>query len=92
MSGQLGPNEHVRFTPESGHSYRRLRCPLSANSGHWKVMTADMARKRKALVFADQRLQLATVPGGTDMPKGVDQGTPRRKIGEQRTVSSKLSS
>ncbi len=25
---------HVRFTPESGHSQRRLRCPLSANSGH----------------------------------------------------------
>jgi len=39
-------------------------------------MTADMARKRKALVFADQRRQLATVSGGTDMPKG-DKGTPR---------------
>ena len=24
----------VRFTPKSGHSQRRLRCPLSANSGH----------------------------------------------------------
>jgi len=33
-------------------------------------MMADVARKRKALVFADQRLELATVPGGTDMPKG----------------------
>jgi hypothetical protein len=25
----------VRFTPESGHFQRRLRCPLSANSGHY---------------------------------------------------------
>jgi hypothetical protein len=66
----------VRFTPESRHSRRRLRCPLSAKSGHWEVMTADMARKRRALVFADQRRQLATVSGGTDMPKG-DKGTPR---------------
>jgi len=24
----------VRFTPESGHFQRRLRCPLSAKSGH----------------------------------------------------------
>ena len=24
----------VRFTPKSGHSARRLRCPLSAKSGH----------------------------------------------------------
>ena len=27
-------NRHVRFTPESGHSAARLKCPLSANSGH----------------------------------------------------------
>ena len=25
---------HVRFTPESGHFQRRIRCPLSAKSGH----------------------------------------------------------
>jgi len=25
----------VRFTPESGHFRIRLRCPLSAKSGHW---------------------------------------------------------
>ena len=25
---------YVRFTPESGHSERRVACPLSANSGH----------------------------------------------------------
>ena len=25
---------YVRFTPKSGHFRRRLRCPLSANSGH----------------------------------------------------------
>ena len=25
----------VRFTPKSGHFQRRLRCPLSAKSGHW---------------------------------------------------------
>ena len=24
----------VRFTPESGHSQRRRKCPLSAKSGH----------------------------------------------------------
>jgi hypothetical protein len=66
----------VRFTPESGHWIEGAECPLSAKSGHWEVMTADMARKRKALVFADQRRQLATVSGGTDMPKG-DKGTPR---------------
>jgi hypothetical protein len=38
-------------------------------------MMADTTRKIKALVFADQRLELATVPGGTDMPGGM--GTPR---------------
>jgi hypothetical protein len=41
-------------------------------------MTADMARKKKALVCEDQRLELATVSGGTDMPKGAEKGTPRR--------------
>ena len=25
---------HVRFTPNSGHSWLPLECPLSANSGH----------------------------------------------------------
>jgi hypothetical protein len=27
-------SSNVRFTPESGHSQRGLRCPLSAKSGH----------------------------------------------------------
>jgi hypothetical protein len=27
----------VRFTPESGHSLRLFRCPLSAKSGHRDV-------------------------------------------------------
>jgi hypothetical protein len=26
----------VRFTPESGHSPRHTKCPLSAKSGHWR--------------------------------------------------------
>jgi hypothetical protein len=26
--------QDVRFTPESGHTQRQNRCPLSANSGH----------------------------------------------------------
>ena len=28
-----GP-DHVRFTPESGHSVEQFGCPLCANSGH----------------------------------------------------------
>ena len=34
-------NCDVRFTPESGHSQRRLGCPLSANSGHPTYWTLD---------------------------------------------------
>ena len=31
-----GANRDVRLTPNSGHSLLSLKCPLSANSGHWK--------------------------------------------------------
>jgi hypothetical protein len=41
------PAFDVRFTPRSGHSQRRLGCPLSANSGHWEVMTLDKVCKKK---------------------------------------------
>ncbi len=33
-------SENVRFTPKSGHSQRRFRCPLSAKTGHLISMTA----------------------------------------------------
>ena len=35
-------NRHVRFTPESGHSWLRLKCPLCANSGLWAYRIARM--------------------------------------------------
>ncbi|MGI9521462.1 MAG: hypothetical protein ACR2PG_07420, partial [Hyphomicrobiaceae bacterium] len=34
-------SDDVRFTPKSGHSQRRLRCPLSAKSGHRDLHDGD---------------------------------------------------
>jgi hypothetical protein len=48
----LGDLRDVRFTPKSGYSAARLRCPLCAKSGHWlpqptaKVRYAEFRLKR----------------------------------------------
>ena len=34
ISGHEGRQRHVPFTPESGHSRCKMKCPLRANSGH----------------------------------------------------------
>jgi hypothetical protein len=39
-------NGHVRFTPESGHVRRKVRCPLWANSGHAALARSDVGPQR----------------------------------------------
>ena len=41
---------NVRFTPESGHSQRQLRCPLSAKSGHSPIEPPQDYREASLLL------------------------------------------
>ena len=38
---------HVRFTPKSGHSRRKSKCPLWANSGHQRALFNDLISRGK---------------------------------------------
>ena len=44
----------VRFTPKSGHSQRRLRCPLCAKSGHQSIR-AEHAFEGEKVPRSDDR-------------------------------------
>ena len=43
----------VRFTPESGHGCCNAKCPLCANSGHWRLHRQHAALP--SLVLLQQR-------------------------------------
>jgi hypothetical protein len=63
--GALGDIEacprDVRFTPNSGHRQSTLRCPLSANSGHYK-RRSEIALKRKSDSENQSDQQVAITP------------------------------
>jgi hypothetical protein len=40
------PIRDVRFAPESGHTHRQHKCPLSANSGHLPLRLLAVTGRR----------------------------------------------